>query len=186
MIDTHCHIYGPKYDEDRDEVLRRAQETGVLQILVVGCDVSDSRRALTFASAHEGVYCAVGVHPHHADLLDDRGLANLERMANDPKVLALGEMGLDYYYDNSPRPVQQDVFTQQLQLAQQLGMPVVIHTRDAENDTTVLLSRMPPPKGGHVHCFTGSRPFAKKLLDLTCTLVLRVLSRFPMHTSCVR
>lgn len=179
MIDSHCHIYGPKYEDDRDQVIARAQAAGVRQILVVGCDVKDSRMALDFAKSTAGVFAAVGIHPHHADQFDEHSLSELRALTTGDEVVALGEMGLDFYYDNSPRPEQQRAFEQQLILARELGMPVVIHTRDAEDETAQVLAQHPPETGGHVHCFTGSMGFASDLLDLGLHIGFTGIITFP-------
>ncbi len=179
MIDSHCHIYGHKYDEDRDRVVVRAVEAGVQQLLVVGCDVEDSKQALAFAEQTPGVFASVGIHPHNADTYSEVAHEQLIAMTKNAKVLAVGEMGLDYFYDNSPREIQKRTFGAQLELANQVNLPVVIHTRDAEDDSWSIISNNPPRCGGHVHCFTNGLEFAEKLLSLDLHIGFTGIVSFP-------
>lgn len=166
MIDSHSHIYGPRYDEDRQVVIDRAVKAGITQLLQVGCNLEESLQVVTLAEHQQGIYASVGVHPHDADTVNDDVLDALVHLTYHPKVIAWGEMGLDFYYDNSPRDTQKQAFRAQLERVQDLDLPVVIHTRDAEPETLELLKATPPPKGGHVHCFTGTMPMAQQLLEL--------------------
>lgn len=172
FVDSHAHIDGPEYDDDRDEVLTRAQNSGVKTILNVGTGDPHSdafTRAVQLTSEHENIYAAVGVHPHDAQLYDDAAEAKInELMAGNSKVIAWGEIGLDYHYDNSPREIQRAVFRRQLQAANARGLPVVIHTREADTDTIEIL-REGRPKGspaGIMHCFSGSLDLARSALEL--------------------
>ncbi len=131
LTDTHCHLYFDAYDKDRDAVLRRAWEAGVERILVPGIDLASSRAAIELAEAHERVFAAVGVHPNSATTWDAQTLGALELLAKHPKVVAIGEIGLDYYRDRAPRSLQKRVLREQLSLAGRLQLPVVIHTRNA-------------------------------------------------------
>lgn len=166
MIDSHSHIYGPRYAEDRDAVITRAVDAGVQQLLQVGCNLEESRQVVALAEAHPGIYASVGVHPHDADSVTPEVLNAIEELSHHPKVLSWGEIGLDFYYDNSPRDIQKAAFTAQLKRLTKRDLPVVIHTRDAEPETLALLRDDPPPKGGHVHCFTGSAEMARELLTM--------------------
>lgn len=170
-IDSHAHIEMDDFDADRDEVIRRALDAGVEVIVDVGNgDVSADSHAAAFrlAEAHPFIYTTVGVHPHEARLLDDELYARLKDLAGHPKVIAWGEIGLDYHYDNSPRDAQREAFRRQLRLARERGLPAVIHTREAEADTLEILSE--EWKGsnlpGVVHCFTGTRAFAEEAIRL--------------------
>ncbi|ETX02450.1 MAG: hypothetical protein ETSY1_03510 [Candidatus Entotheonella factor] len=166
MIDSHSHIYTDRYRDDRDAVIARALAAGVTQLLQVGCDLEDSRLAIALSERVCGMYASVGVHPHAASTVTPDVLDALQALTPHPKVLAWGEIGLDFYYDNSPRDVQQAAFEVQLERAGQCALPVVIHTRDAESETLAILQRHPIARGGHVHCFTGTPEMAEELLEL--------------------
>lgn len=155
-----------RFDDDRDAVIARAAEAGVTQLLQVGCTLEDSRAVVALSQRVPGIYASVGVHPHQATTVHAEVLDALEALLQHPKVLAWGEIGLDYYYDNSPRHVQQAAFEAQLQRAIRCAVPVVIHTRDAEAATLQMLRHHPLPRSGHVHCFTGTPSMAEQLLDM--------------------
>ncbi|MBK9165674.1 MAG: TatD family hydrolase [Acidobacteria bacterium] len=144
LIDSHCHIDGPQFDEDRDDVVQRAMEAGVSAMLNVGTGdphSDDFRRAVQVAEKYENVWASVGVHPHDAKLYDDRAEEHLLELArSSEKVIAWGEIGLDYYYDHSPRDVQREVFRRQIRLAKELELPIIVHSRDANDDTVEILT----------------------------------------------
>jgi TatD DNase family protein len=170
-IDSHAHIESSDFDPDRDEVIRRARAAGVEIIVCVGNGevAADSHSAaLRVASEHPFIYTTVGVHPHEARLFDDELSRRLEDMASHPKVIAWGEIGLDYHYDNSPRDTQRAAFRRQLQMARGRNLPVVIHTREAEADTLAILEQEWEGEGlpGIIHCFTGTRSFAEEAVRL--------------------
>jgi TatD DNase family protein len=172
FIDSHCHIDGAEYDADRAEVIARAREAGVTTMLVVGTGDPHSGaidRAVDLAEKHEGIYAAVGVHPHDAKLFDDaaeRQLLDLVRQST--KVIAWGEIGLDYHYDHSPRDVQREVFRRQLRIARELDLPVVIHSREADDDTTNIIGEelLGYETSGVLHCFGGSLAMARHAIEL--------------------
>lgn len=166
MIDSHSHIYMERYAADRGEVIARAVDAGVTQLLQVGCNLTESHTVVDLSDRVPGIYASIGVHPHNAIEVTDGILDALSALTVHPKVLAWGEIGLDFYYDNSPRNIQTAAFEAQLQCAIACNLPVVIHTRDAEPETLEMLRRYPVPRGGHVHCFTGTPEMAKALLDL--------------------
>lgn len=172
FIDSHAHIDGPEYDADREEVIRRAGDAGVKTILNVGTGDPHSgafERAAQLASNHKGIFAAIGVHPHDAKLYDDAAEARIHNLIKtQPKIVAWGEIGLDYYYDNSPREIQRQVFQRQLQAAQVCGLPVVIHTRSADADTIEILrlAYSQTDRGGIMHCFGGSLELALAAIDL--------------------
>jgi TatD DNase family protein len=171
FIDSHAHIEMDRFDEDREAVIERALEAGVEIIVNVGNgDVArDSHRAaLQVAENYPFIYTTVGLHPHEASLLDDELLARLLDLSQHPKVIAWGEIGLDYYYDNSPREAQREAFRKQLQAARERRLPVVIHTRDAEADTLAILNEEWQDSGlpGIIHCFTGTRYLAEEAIRL--------------------
>lgn len=166
MIDSHSHIYGPRFESDQAAVIERAVAAGNRQLLQVGCNLDESREVVALAEKVPGIYASVGVHPHDAHTVDDNVLTGLRQLTEHPKVVAWGEIGLDYYYDNSPRDIQCKAFARQMTLAEELRLPVVIHTRDAEDDTLDIMRKCPISRGGQVHCFTGTSTMAEALLDL--------------------
>jgi TatD DNase family protein len=170
-IDSHAHIESDDFDGDREATIRRALEAGIDLIVNVGNgDVSKDSHTAAFriADSHPFIYTTVGVHPHEARLLDAELTARLADWSEHPKVIAWGEIGLDYHYDNSPRDVQRDAFRKQLQLARQRRLPAVIHTREAEADTLAILNEEWRDAGlpGIIHCFTGTREFAEAAVGL--------------------
>lgn len=172
FVDSHAHIDGEEYDEDRDEVLERAREADVRAILNVGTGDPQGgafERAVRVAEKYEHVYAAVGVHPHDAKLFDEQAAERLKHLAlESSRVIAWGEIGLDYHYDHSPREVQREVFRRQLQIALELELPVIIHSREADEDTVnVLREEMRGAKRrGIMHCFGGSPQMAEGVLEL--------------------
>jgi TatD DNase family protein len=179
MIDSHSHIYLDRYHDDREAVIARAAAVGVTQLLQVGCDLEDSRTALALSERVPGIYAAVGVHPHNATGLNAEVLDALAALTHHPKVLAWGEIGLDFYYDHSPRDIQQAAFAAQLQRARTCAVPVVIHTRDAEPETLDILRCYPMPRRGHVHCFTGTPAMAEQLLSMKFYIGFTGIVSFP-------
>ncbi len=165
MIDSHAHIHDRAFDDDRAEVVARAREAGITQIVTVGCDLADSRRALDAAHAY-GVYASVGIHPHEAqDAPDDLAAAFAPFLA-DPRVLAIGETGLDYYYDHSPRDAQRRVLRAQLAIARERATPVIFHQRDAYDDfLAILREEWRPGMRGVIHCFTGDAQQAQTYVN---------------------
>ncbi len=170
FIDSHCHIDGEQFDEDRDEVVERAREAGVAAMLNIGTGdphSDDFRRAVAVAEKYDNVYASVGVHPHDAKSYDDYAEAHLiELVRSSKKVIAWGEIGLDYYYDHSPRDVQRDVFRRQIRTARELDLPIIIHSRDSDDETVEILTEECSYKGfrGIMHCFGGTAPMAEALM----------------------
>ena len=167
LIDTHCHLDAAKFDEDRAAMIGRARQAGVERFVTIGCDVDNSRRALGLAATHTDVYASVGVHPHEAEKVQDSFVDELRRLSSHARCVAIGECGLDYYYDHSPREKQQEVFAAQIQLAVELQKPLVVHVRDAWEDCLQLLrSQNASSCGGIIHCFSGDWEFAASCLEL--------------------
>ncbi|MCL6610406.1 MAG: TatD family hydrolase [Peptococcaceae bacterium] len=167
LVDTHAHIDIEDFDGDREEVLGRAAESGVAAIINASFDLESSRRSAAMAGRYRGLYALVGIHPHDAGGVPEGYLEDLRLLAKNPAVLALGEMGLDYYRDLSPRPVQQRVFREQLDLARELDMPVVIHDRDAHGEVLNILKRDGAPRrGGIMHCYSGSWEMARECMKM--------------------
>jgi TatD DNase family protein len=167
-VDAHCHLddVGGGEDAALRAAIERARVAGVGRMVTIGTDLATSRAALRIAAAHEGVWAAVGVHPHDATTLTDEALDELEALASDPKVVAIGEIGLDYFRDLSPRDVQQEAFRRQLALARRLGAPVVIHMRDAHRDVFGILEAAGAPERLVFHCFSGGPADAARCLEL--------------------
>jgi TatD DNase family protein len=155
MIDTHAHVHDKKFDDDRSEMLERATLAGIKTIVTVGCDVADSLRALEIAREYR-LYASIGIHPHEAKDAPADIAAVFEPFLHDSRVVAIGEAGLDYYYDHSPRDVQQRVLREQLRLAREAGFPFIFHQRDAFEDFIAILhEEWKISMSGVIHCFTG-------------------------------
>ncbi|MGH9513482.1 MAG: TatD family hydrolase [Terriglobales bacterium] len=176
FVDSHAHLEGEQYDPDRDQVLQRARGAGVETILAIGIGNGPGSLdcAIKLAAQHDFIYATVGIHPHDAKLATDADFAELEQLAKRPKVIAWGEIGLDYYYDHSPREAQKEVFLRQLELARSAKLPVIIHCRPSqgsENAWEDCLSFLhdhwaSSSLGGILHCFTGTTPHARRALDM--------------------
>ena len=165
IIDTHAHLTDPKFDADREEVLKRARGAGVGKIIEIACETSLWDKALAFA-AQSGIYLSFGIHPHEASKAGERDFKKLETLLQNEKTVAVGETGLDYHYDFSPRKIQREVFLKQLDLAARFNKPVIIHCRSAyEELITMLKNRKPLPKGV-IHCYSGTPQEAKILSDM--------------------
>lgn len=167
LFDSHAHIDFPRYNKDRNKIIERARIEGVKYILNCGADLESSQRAVKLAEDFEDIYAAVGIHPHEGSMYSLEIAKKLQKLAESEKVVAFGEIGLDYHYDNSPRDEQRQAFRAQLRLASNLELPVIIHSREAEEDTIkILKEEWNPENGGVVHCYSSSAEMAKKLLDL--------------------
>jgi len=169
LVDSHCHLDDSQFDADREETIGRARAAGIDRMLAIGTGSGppDLEVAVRLAEKYPFLSATVGVHPHDASKATPEVLAQLRQLAGHPKVLAIGEIGLDYHYDLSPRDVQRSVFEQQLEIAAGAAKPVVIHTREAWGDTLALLrDGRALPHGGIMHCFTGDRRQAREALDL--------------------
>lgn len=164
IFDTHSHYDDEKFSADRDEVLFRLHENGVCGVIDCGCDKASSLEAIKLSEKFGFVYAAIGVHPHEAAEAKHRDLEELKALYSKEKVVAVGEIGLDYHYDFSPRSIQLEFFEKQLILANELSLPVIVHDREAHEDTLNLLKKYKPK--GVVHCFSGSAEMAKEVLKL--------------------
>ncbi|MCK9223350.1 MAG: TatD family hydrolase [Limnochordia bacterium] len=166
LIDSHAHLDNERFEGEQEEVIARAQQVGVSIIINVGWDLPSSKQAIESAAKYPGIYAAIGVHPHDASSLNNDVIKEFVALAEHPKVIAIGEIGLDYYYDLSPREQQMEAFCQQLDLAGQLRLPVIIHNRDAHEDTQQILKGYKGKlAGGVMHCFSGSVEMATTMLD---------------------
>jgi TatD DNase family protein len=162
FVDSHAHIDDPRFDEDRPAMLQRARDAGIHCILTIGNGKGpdDMGCGIPYAEEHDWIYSSVGVHPHDASKVQEQHYDVISQLAKHQKVVAIGEMGLDYYYDNSPRDVQCDVFGRQLEIAAELDKPIIVHTREADSDTETILKSFPHLRGV-LHCFTSSRELAE-------------------------
>jgi len=171
IVDSHAHLEFEQFDADRAAMLERARAAGVETILAIGSGTSPAERldaAIPFAEQHYWIYATVGVHPHDASAATDEHFARLDELARHPRVIGWGEMGLDYYYDHSPRDVQKQVFRRQLEQARRAKLPVIIHCRDAWDDCLEILELdwRSTGIGGIFHCFTGTIDEARRGLDM--------------------
>lgn len=173
LIDTHTHLHDAKFDADREAVIQRMREAGVVAAVTIGTDLAASRAAVELAAWYPDIWATVGVDPHEAAGFTADTLAALRELAESPHVVAIGEIGLDYYWDKAPRPVQAQVFEEQLALARELELPVVIHNRDAHADTLAILRNWAadhPWRGqrplGVLHCFSGDGAMALEAVEL--------------------
>lgn len=164
-FDSHAHYDDPRFDGDRNEALLSLAENGISNITNIGSDIKTSKKSVALAEKYDFVYAAVGVHPHEVKDMLDSDLVKIADLSKHKKVVAIGEIGLDYYYDHSPRDAQRYWFKKQMKLAYDLKLPVVIHSRDATEDT-IKICKESKIHGGIIHCFSGSVETAKIFLDL--------------------
>ncbi len=177
LFDSHTHLESPRFDDDREQVIARAHEAGVVRMITCGSDVATSAECGTIAQQHKGVYAAVGIHPHEArsavesdarrpsDSVDAGILKRIEQLAQSDQVVAVGEIGLDYHYDFSPRPVQRAVFAHQLTLAKELDLPVILHNRESNDDFRRIVDAGPPALRGVMHSFLADDSMAQWALE---------------------
>jgi len=177
IFDSHAHYDDKKFRDDLDSVIKHIQENGVTNVVNVGCDIKSSEKSIALAEKYPFFYASVGVHPHEASEVDENYIEKLKALQQGEKVVAIGEIGLDYHYDFSPRDVQQRVFEEQLLLAKECDKPVIIHSREAVSDTITMLDKHKPR--GVVHCFTGSAETAKQCLNLGLYIGFTGVVTFP-------
>ncbi len=175
FFDNHCHLEHERIPGGTVATLERARAAGVVGFITVGCDAADSQRCIDIAAQHDDVWATVGVHPHEAK----GGIDGILPLIGQPKVMAIGECGLDYHYDNSPREAQREVFAAQIALAHQHDLPLVIHTREAWDDTFDILAAEGTPTNTIFHCFTGDPADARRCLDLGAYLSFSGIVTFP-------
>ena len=166
LADSHAHIDDERFDADREEVVARALAAGVSLIVNIGADMASSARSVALAEKYPEIYAAVGMHPHDSQDMKETDYRQLEQWANHPKVVAIGEIGLDYHYDLSPRPVQKEVFLRQLDLARKTGKPFIIHEREAHADMLDIIRNAARGLNGVFHCFSGSVETAREYLKM--------------------
>ncbi|NLU52278.1 MAG: TatD family hydrolase [Clostridiaceae bacterium] len=167
MFDSHAHYDDEKFDADRDQVLLECVNSGVTHIVNAGCDLESSKKSLELSEKYPFVYAAVGVHPHEASGCSENTLDEIKALAGKEKVVAIGEIGLDYHYDFSPRDVQKEVFAKQIALARELNLPIIVHDRESHRDVLdILKSERAYETGGVLHCFSGSVEMAREAFEL--------------------
>ena len=166
LFDTHAHYDAEQFDTDREEILAALPQQGVALVVNPGCDIPTSRKALELATRYDYIYAAVGYHPESCAPYEESEIEILREMAKNEKVVAIGEIGLDYYWEeNPPKELQQKVFRAQMKLAQELNLPVIVHDREAHADSLAIIREFPEVKGVF-HCFSGSAEMAKELVKL--------------------
>lgn len=165
LFDTHAHYDATRFDSDRHELLATMQEKGVGRILNAGCDLESSRAAIALAHQYDFIYAAVGSHPDDADHVDEVLIDTYRQLAKEQKVVAIGEIGLDYYYEDVPREQQKNAFRMQMELARELNLPVIVHERDAHGDGLEIVKEFPDVTGVF-HCYSGSLEMARELVKM--------------------
>ncbi len=168
LIDSHCHLDFADFDDDRPAMLARARAADVGLMLTISTKLSHAAKIIALAEAHDDVLCTIGIHPHEAAKEPPTTAAALVKLASHPKVIGIGETGLDYFYENSPKQAQQDNFRKHIEACRETGLPLIVHTRDADEDTCAILEDE-MAKGvfpGLIHCFTAGEALAKRALDI--------------------
>jgi len=168
LVDSHCHLDFPEFQEDFEAVLARAEEAGVKTMMTICTHVTKFDQVHAIAKAHDNIFCTVGIHPHNADSEPEVTVDQLVQWASDPKVVGFGETGLDYFYEHSPREIQQRQFRTHIEAARKLDLPVIVHTRDAEEDTLAIIEEEynNAPFRGLIHCFSASDAFAQRVVSM--------------------
>ncbi|MGC6471813.1 MAG: TatD family hydrolase [Parvibaculales bacterium] len=168
LIDSHCHLDYPDFSDDRDAVIERARAAGVGLMLTISCKVTEADKIIALAETYEDVVCSIGIHPHEAGTEPETDAQTLVDLSRHPKVVGIGETGLDYYYEHSPRDKQQRNFRQHIEAARQSGLPLIVHARDADEDTAEILEAefAKAPFPGLIHCFTAGPELARRALDI--------------------
>ena len=180
-VDSHCHIDMPQFDADREAVVARARDAGVTNMLLVGGVDAEAGHRRTLKTA-EGLSfpASAGVHPHEAKLATDAVYDEIRGWAREKRIVAIGEIGLDFYYDHSARDTQCEVFRRQIRLAREVGLPIIIHTRDADDETATILEEEGAQEcGGVIHCFTGMPPLAERAMALGFYVSFSGIAAFP-------
>jgi len=180
LVDSHAHLDDSRFSSDRDAMIQRAWDSGVRRILTIGNGTGpdDMGCGIPFAESRDWIFTSVGIHPHDAARTEDRHFELMETLAKHPRVLAIGETGLDYHYDNSPRDVQRDIFARQLAIARKMELPVIIHTREADADAQAILQDSGLARGV-LHCFTSSAQLAEFALGLGFHISFSGIVTFP-------
>ncbi len=185
LIDSHCHLDFPEYDEDRAEVLARAREAGVGLMLAISTTLTRAPTIIKMAEAHDDMFCTIGIHPHEAETHPATTSDALIAMTQHPKVVGIGETGLDYFRENSPRQAQQDNFRKHIAAARSTGLPLIVHTRDADEDTCAILEEEMRAGAfpGLIHCFTAGADLAQRVLDIGFYISVSGIATFKNATA---
>ena len=166
FVDTHAHLHFPDYQGDREAVITRAREAGFQYLITIGTDAGSSRESLRLAETHDFIFAAAGIHPHDVKDADERAVQEIAELLKNPRVVGIGEVGLDFFRDHSPREKQKEIFRKFLGLYRQTGKPLVIHCRDAYEDLRALLAEeLKPPLRGVMHCFSSDKAMMARFLD---------------------
>jgi len=167
VVDTHAHLSFPEFDKDRPEIIKRALAAGIKQIVSIGTNIEDCKNTLALAKEYEFIFAAVGIHPHETKTISEETYFQLQNLAADSRVVAIGEIGLDFYRNLSPPEVQIHHFREQLRLARDFSLPVIIHDRNAHNEIIrILQEEKAETIGGVIHCFSGDQKMAQKCMDM--------------------
>ena len=184
LVDSHAHLDNSQFNADLDMVLERADQAGIKQILTIGCDLQSSAKSVELAATYAPVYAAVGIHPHDAPQATDQGMALLDDLLKQPKVVAVGEIGLDFYRDRAPREIQRQAFRRQIQCAKQARRPLIVHDREAHDEVLQILREEDAQAcGGVLHCFSGDLTMAKACLDLGFYLSVTGTITYPKNAA---
>ncbi len=165
LTDSHCHLTAPQFDGDRTDVLARARDVGVDRIVTIASNARDAETAISLAEATPGVWATAGIHPHEVARTNDGDLTRIRSLAEEGRAVAIGETGLDYFYDNAPRARQREYLRAHGEMAAALGLPLVVHSRNADQDVMAFLQELPDGVGGVLHCFTGGDDLLRLALD---------------------
>ena len=167
LIDSHAHLDDDRFDKDRDELIKSLESNGISRVINPGADLPSSIKSVKLSEEYENIYAAVGVHPHSADEMDEGTIEVLRAFGNREKVVAIGEIGLDYHYDNSPRDIQRKWFQRQIKLAKELNLPIIVHSREADQETfDIIKSQSDGNLTGVIHCYSGSVELMKEYIKL--------------------
>ena len=165
LFDSHAHLDDHKFDSDRDEIIAALEKSGISYVVNIGADVQSSENSVALAEKYDFIYAAVGVHPYDAEIVDDALAEKLKAMAQNKKVVAIGESGLDYHYEDADREIQKNAFIKHIKLADELDLPVIVHNRDSHKDMMDILAEH-KPKNAIIHCYSGSAEMAKELVKM--------------------
>ena len=167
IFDTHAHYDDEAFDEDRDSLIASLKDNGITRVVNVGADLKGSKASVELADKYDFIYAAIGAHPDNAKEIDDAGIATLKELSKNKKVVAIGEIGLDYYWNKENAEEQKEAFSRQIELARELSLPIIIHSRDAAKDTMDILKEQDAGKvGGVMHCFSYSTEIAREVVDM--------------------
>ena len=181
LVDTHSHIYYNEYKHDLSDIISDAEQNGVERIICVGTDIKTSYESIRIANKYNNIFCTVGCHPHDSSKMKDGYINELEEMCKDQKVVGIGETGLDYFYNHSPKETQKKSFIDHIELSKEVNLPLVIHNRDSDKDLMQILKKYKP--NGVIHCFSGDLKMAKEVISLGLMISFTGIVTFKNFTS---